>query len=73
MQYDMCTMNTVIAVVMYVTDNYDLSSLYLHVEFFLACMCVIWFYCQVFLGRQSAPILFSEIDFCVASCSYIYI
>ena len=23
---------------MYVTDNYDLSLLYLHVEFFLVCM-----------------------------------
>ena len=26
---------------MYATDNYDLSLLYLHVEFFLACMCMV--------------------------------
>ena len=26
---------------MYVTDNYDLSLLYLHVEFFLVCMCMV--------------------------------
>ena len=26
---------------MYVTDNYDLSLLYLHEEFFLACMCMV--------------------------------
>ena len=26
---------------MYVTDNYDLSLLYLHVEFLLACMCMV--------------------------------
>ena len=27
--------------VVYVTDNYDLSLLYLHVDFFLACMCMV--------------------------------
>ncbi len=27
--------------VVYVTDNYDLSLLYLHVDFFLDCMCMV--------------------------------
>ena len=27
--------------VVYVTDNYDLSLLYLHVEFFLDCMYIV--------------------------------
>ena len=27
----------------------------------------------IFWGAKGAPILFSEIDFCVASCSYIYV
>ena len=26
---------------MYVTDNYDLSLLHLHVEFFLVCLCMV--------------------------------
>ena len=30
------------------------------------------FICISFLGRQRHPILFSEIGFCMASCSYIY-
>ena len=30
---------------MYVTDNYDLSLLYLHVEFFIACMCIVLLPC----------------------------
>ena len=29
--------------------------------------------CLHFLGAKGAPILFSEIGFCMASCSYIYI
>ena len=29
--------------------------------------------CAVFWGAKGAPILFSEIGFCVALCSYIYV
>ena len=34
----------------YVIDNYDLSLLYLHVEFFLACMCMALLPCFFMYG-----------------------
>ena len=39
------------------------------------CMCIFTynFLTNSFWGAFGAPILFSEIGFCVASCSYIYI
>ena len=39
----------------------SLTSLYIH-----SCFSHFW-------GAKGAPILFSEIGFCVASCSYIYV
>ena len=35
-------------------------------------MLVCWTQAEHFWGAEGAPILFSEIGFCVASCSYIY-
>ena len=65
---------------MYVTDNYDLSLLYLHVELFLACMCMVLLPCvfHVWLTLRMLSVVVgphaccSNNVSCVSNLSYCY-